>query len=262
MQRRLLFSFLALTALAAVLGAADRASAAIRITLNDGTNEKVFYSTSSRMALFSTDLGEYEVLAQITVSNFPGTSAGGSLTQLISVSDDVLSVSTLPTLTITSEVINAVGGLGTGFVTDTDLLASVRAAAPARFTLPASGELNVSSKVTGNVSTGPTAGTVQNSTDVNGTLVASDIVTINSGNDGQVELNVDNTDDGYTLISEVVFEGGLAGLTQLGITATSTVTASADVGVTPEPASIVIWSLGGLGLAIAGAFRYRRRPFP
>src|SRR5688572_15222799 len=108
MQRRLLFfSFLAL-ACTAVLGFADRASAAIRITLSDGTNEKVFYSTSSRSALFSTDIGDYEVLLQTTVSNFPGEAVGGSLTQTINISDEVISGSTLPTLTVTSEVITAV----------------------------------------------------------------------------------------------------------------------------------------------------------
>jgi hypothetical protein len=260
MQRRLLFfSFLAL-AFAAVLGFADRASAAIRITLSDGTNEKVFYSTSSRTALFSTDLGDYEVLLQTTLSNFPGLATGGTLTQTVNVSDEIISGSSLPTLSITSAVIDAVAGLTTGFVTDADQRAAVLSSPLARFTLPSGANLDVSSRSGAVASVGPTTGSVQNHTEVNGEIVSSLPQTVNSGANGVVTDTVANPTNQYTLSSQVVLTGASPGVTGLAITATSGVTAAATAGTVPEPASMVIWSLGGLGLAIAGAARYRRRP--
>jgi hypothetical protein len=263
MQRRLLFPFLALAALAAVLGGVDRASAAIRITISDGTTEKVFYSTSSRTALFSTDIGAYDVLLQTTLSNFPGDATGGSLTQAISLSDDAdVSGSVLPTLTITSAVVNNISGLSTGFVTDAGQLDAVRNATLSFFTSPSGSSLTGSSDIHGEVPFGqPAGGNVQLITEVNGTAIPSLIVEIDSEVDADVDATVANTPSGYTLTSQVIFSDGPPGVSGLTIGSVSGVTASGpEPGpIVPEPASMVVWSLGALGIAIAGAARYRRR---
>jgi hypothetical protein len=241
----------------------DRASAAIRVTISDGTTEKVFYSTSSRTALFSTDIGAYDVMLQTSISNFPGDTFGGSLTQSISLSDDAdVSGSVLPTLTVNSAVINNASGLSTGFVTDAGQVSSVMNATLSRFTLPSSALLNVSSDISAEVPLGqPSQGNVQNHTEVNGTLVSSLIIGVESDVDANVDSTVGSTPaEGYTLTSEVIFSGGSPGVSGLTIGAVSGVTGIAQAdGHTPEPASMVVWSLGALGMAVAGAARYRRR---
>jgi hypothetical protein len=262
MQRRLLFPFLALAALAAVLGGVDRASAAIRITISDGTTEKVFYSTSSRTALFSTDIGTYDVLLQTSLSNFPGDATGGSLTQSISLSDDAPSGSVLPTLTITSAVINNISGLSTGFVTDAGQLDAVRNATLSFFTSPSGSSLTGSSDIHGEVPFGqPRGGNVQLITEVNGTAIPSLIVEIDSEVDADVDATVANTPSGYTLTSQVIFSDGPAGVSGLTIGSVSGVTAGGlePAPLVPEPASMIVWSLGALGMTLAGAAHYRRR---
>lgn len=256
-MRRLFCPMLAATVVVAVvLAGVDRASAAIRITISDGTADKVFYSSSSTTALFSTDLGAFDVMLQTTASNFPGLAAGGSLSNTIILSDDLDPSGTiLPTLTIRSEVITNVSGLGSGFVTGANRTL-VESQGLATFTLPSGAFLQASSDVGAMVSNPNTGGgTVQNTTTVNGTAVPSLAVGLNSGTDANVNASV-NAPAGYTLTSEVVFTGGTVGVSGLVIVATSGVTS-----LTPEPASLVVWSLGGVGLALVAARgRLRRAP--
>ena len=248
MQRRLCFLFLTMAVLlAALVGGAGRASAAIRITISDGTTERVFYSTSSQTALFHTDLGAFDVVLQSTLSNFPGDSSGGTLSQSVILSDNFdVSGTVLPTFTTTSAVIQDIGGLSDGFVTDTGQLMAVRNAPLMRFTLPEGNLLAVSSDVHA-IATGSSGGTVQNHTEVNGAVVSSLEVGINSSTDAEVEGAVDSTPAGYTLSSQVVFTGGTPGVSGLTISAVSGVTA-----MTPEPGSMVVWTLGMVGLLFSG----------
>src|SRR5688500_15484655 len=87
MQRRFFCPLLAAAAVIAALVGADRASAAIRITISDGTTDKVFYSSSSQTALFATDLGAFDLVLHTTLTNFPGQDSGGALSQSINLSD-------------------------------------------------------------------------------------------------------------------------------------------------------------------------------
>lgn len=250
-MRRLICPFLAAAVLAAVaLGGVERASAAIRITISDGTADKVYYSSSSTTALFATDLGAFDVMLQSTVSNFPGSSSGGTLSSTIILSDDVdPSGSILPTLTVKSEVIAEVAGLSSGFVTGATRT-QVESQGLATFTLPTGAFLTASSDVSAMVANPAKAGgTVQNTTTVNGIEVPSLEVGLNSLVDANVNANL-NAPAGYTLSSEVVYSGGTVGVSGLVISATSGVT-----NMTPEPASLVVWGLGAIGLALVAARR-------
>ena len=250
-MRRLFCPFLAAAVLAAaVLGGVDRASAAIRITISDGTTDKVYYSSSSTNALFATDLGAFDVMLQTTVSNFPGSTSGGTLSTNIILSDEVDPTgSILPTLTVSTEVITDVAGLSSGFVTGATRT-TVESQSLATFTLPSGAFLTGSSDVNGMVANSSTAGgTVQNTTTVNGTAIDSLLVGVNSHVEANVTADV-NTPAGYTLTSEVVFAGGTPGVSGLVISATSSV-----ANLVPEPASFVVWGLGAAGLGLVAARR-------
>jgi len=256
MLRRLFCPLLAAVVATAVLGTADRASAAIRITITDGSVEKVYYSSSSNSALFATDLGAFEIFLQSTISNYPGEAAGGALSQSINVSDTAVETTgTLPTFTFTSAVIADVAGATTGFVTGS-LADAVKAAPQIRFTLPSDSSLNVASRVTGLTPLGqPTGGTLQNTTTVNGVPVVSLPVGINSGSTGMVNGTVANTPTGYTLSQQIVFTGGTPGVSGLTISGVSGVSGISSL--TPEPQMMLAWALGAVGL---GAVALRRRP--
>lgn len=253
MQRRLFCPILAAAVLlTALAGGADRASAAIRITISDGTTDKVFYSADSQSALFLTDLGAFDIMLQSTASNFPGLATGGTLSQIISLSDLNPTGSTLPTFHFTSAVIDDVAGVSDGLVSDAQRPA-VMAAELRRFTLPAASMLDVSSSVAAaDPSLQPDAGTVQNVTNVNGVDVASTAVDVNTTEPATHEIVGNDPSEGYTLSSHVILAGANVGVSGLSINADSVVNAHS-----PEPGSMVVWALGGLGLALAGATRRR-----
>jgi hypothetical protein len=264
MQRRLFCPILAAAVLlTALVGGADRASAAIRITISDGTTDKVFLSTNSQTALFLTDLGAFDLMIHTTITNYPGQASGGSLSQTINLSDNLDQTSgTLPQFTFLSEVIRDedVVGISSGEVTGAQRT-TVEAANLARFTLPAGSLLHVVSDI---AATDPNAltmnaGTVQNITNVNGedvaatALVNDPLPTIKG-----IEDVANDPAVGFTLTSEVILTDARVGASSLGISASSGVTAG-PVGaeLTPEPGSMIVWALGGLGLALAGAARRR-----
>jgi hypothetical protein len=63
-MRKLFCPFLAAAVMATVvLLGVDRASAAIRITISDGTTERWYYSESSDSAVANTSIGTFDVIA-------------------------------------------------------------------------------------------------------------------------------------------------------------------------------------------------------
>jgi hypothetical protein len=253
MLRRVFLPILAASLVsAAVLGGANRASAAIRVTISDGTTDKVFYSTSSQTALFATDLGAFDLVLETTLTNFPGQTSGGTLSQSINLSDLSSEGTMLPTFTFTADVIEDVAGVSSGEVTGAQRT-QVEGSALARFTLPSDAFLRVSSDVAASVTSGQLpAGTVQHNTTVNGVTVSSLPMPINSMTEAEQSGSVANTPSGYTLSSEVVLSGANSGMSNLVLGASSGVTA-----LTPEPGSMLFWALGGLGLVVAATNRRR-----
>src|SRR5436190_8572010 len=115
MQQRLLCPLLAATVLWTALGGgATPASAAIRVVINDGSTSQTFYSSGDGTAYFTTTLGTYELVFGTALTNLSTQSAtGGSLIQTLNISDTVLS-GPLPTLTVTTSVIDSVSGASNG----------------------------------------------------------------------------------------------------------------------------------------------------
>lgn len=259
MQRRFFLPLLAAAVLATVLLGADRASGAIRITISDGTTDKVFYA-DGESAAFITDLGGFEAIVYATLTNYPGADDGGTLQQTI-ILEDTSSISgdTLPTYSFLSEVIEDVAGVSTGEVTGTSNLNAVLTADLARFELPSGTLLRATSDVSSSDATFQSeTGTVQNITTVNGVAVPSLVIPVNSSTEADTFADVANNPAvGYTLTSEVILDGANVG-TNLTIGADSAVIASpAQVDIIPEPMSAAVWGLGALGLAVAGGVRRR-----
>jgi hypothetical protein len=254
MQHRFRCIWLAATVLATALGGvATPASAAIRVVISDGTNSQVFYSSDDAAPFFTTSLGTYDLVAGASFSNFSSQSASGaSLSQSLLFGDSLPS-GMLPTLRVTASVIDAVAGVSNGQVTGANQ-ALVLGAALARFTLPNTPQLNVTSDVDSNASS--MVGTVQNNSTVNGSVVSSLAIPVDALNppDAQQAGTVGNNPGlGFTLVSEIVVSGVTSGIMgSLG--STTTVTA-----LTPEPGPLALWGLGALGIvASAAGGRFRR----
>lgn len=261
MHRRLFFTVLTATVvLAALGGATDRASAAIRVTISDGTDTQVFYSPDSTSALFSTSIGDYDMVLQLTGSNYPGQPSGAFLAQTIIVSDnDPPSAGFLPTLTVLAEVINDVAGVSAGLVTGANL-AAVQAASLALFTQPNTEVLRVHSDVASAEPSGlATSGVVQNITRVDGIPVASLPNQINATTEAETIAFIGNVDGVFTLTSEVILSLANEGISGLAISASSGVHGTdipiEQLEIIPEPGSLAVLSLGAFGLVWAGRRR-------
>jgi hypothetical protein len=258
MRTRLFCPILAVAAaVTAMLGIADRADAAIRITISDGTsaNTKVFYSNSND-AIFATNLGALDAVVETAFSNYPGTAEGGILTQQVTLSDAILGAP-LTNFFFTADVIGTVAGFGPGTFEATGNT-NVTGAALALFTQPANTSLGVTSTVSGRPTLGSSTGTVQNNTTVNGgTPVSTNPVPLNDMLGTGTGTRANDPSLGYTLSSQVVLLNASPGVLGLQLTANSLVTAPADAGLTPEPASLAIWGLGAMALVVgAGARRF------
>lgn len=253
MQRRLCFSFLSATVLVAALGTVpDRADGAIRVTITDSVNTKVFYSPDEAAGVFTT-FGDFEVLLFTTITNFPGDGTGGMLSQNLTLSDTSGGTGTLNTLFVTTDIIDDVGSLGAGEVTGGDLTA-VNSAGLALFTQPSSTSLNMSSSIgsTGG-GTGAT-GNLANSVSVNGSAITSSTPVGSGVIDSETGTAV-NSPAGYTLSSEIVLSGANVGISGLAISASAGISEAEPAEVVPEPGSLAVLGLGAVGLAVTALRR-------
>jgi hypothetical protein len=251
MQQKLCCPWLAATVLATALGGvATPASAAIRVVISDGSITRVFYSSGDVASFAFSNPGTFDAVGGASLTNYDMQSpSGASLNQSLIVSD--FGGSTLPTLTITSTVIDAIAGVSDGLVTGGNLTA-VQGADPARFMLPSSTNLLVTSDVDANANVG--MGTVQNNTTVNGNLIASLAIPIDGVNppEAQQQGNVGNNPaQGFTFISQLVISGASPGLMG-SISTTSTVNGAPAV-LIPEPGQYLLWGLGALGIVVVTA---------
>jgi len=244
-MRRVATTFgLAAAGAIAFFSIATSASGSIRVTISDGGADptQVFTSPSNNVASFATSIGGVELFVQTTTSNFPGTPTVGNLLQTININDTTpVGVGTLPTFTVTADIVDAGGNL---------LL----------FTAPSVGTLQVSSDVSAATSVFQTVtGTVQNLTTVNGTTVASLLVPITPNTEAERHALVANTPNGYTLSSSVVIAGlNIGGAVSVSSDSSVIPPPAGAEGTVPEPGSLAIVGLGVIGLAGAGLRRLRR----
>lgn len=251
MHRRALLTILGAAVVAAALGVPDRAAAAIRVTISDGSDTQVFYSATND-GLFLTAIGDYDLVIQSTLTNYPGQPTGAFLSQNIIISDDdPPSGTVLPTLTILAEVIDPVAGVvGSPFALSGASLTAVQAGTLALFTQPSASFLLVQSDVASAEPSGlVTTGTVQNITRMDGIPVPSLAVVVNSGGEAEQSAVLPNPDLVFTLTSEVILSGANEGLSGLSISAAS------GVFFIPEPGSMAVFGLGALGLGLVAVRR-------
>jgi len=252
MRRRLFCPLLAAAVLATALGGvATPASAAIRIVISDGVNlanDKVFYSqvtgAESTFASFFVASGfdGYEVVIVGTTSNYSGNANEGTLTQSVTVSDT--GGGALTSLRVSTAIIPNLG-FATGQVTGATAT-TVLAQSSLLFTLPSSQFLQVSSIIntTGELDAGATA---QLDTVVNGGTTTSSTPIDGSQN---TTLGTALGLPGYTLASTIIVTGLSPGVASLQLTGISSVST-----LTPEPATMLVWGLGALGLVCAARRR-------
>jgi hypothetical protein len=253
MRRRLFCPLLAAAVLATTLGGmATPAAAAIRIIFSDGNtaNDKVFYSQvtgSENTGAFTgfTSFDGYGMLFSITGSNFPGDTNEGFLSQAVVIQST--GSGPLSQLRVSTAIIPNLG-FATGEVTDATMKAAVTGASSLLFTSPNASDLQVTSRVN-TLGSVDTAATVQLATVVNGGAPVTSMTTV----DGSVNQTMGTAtgQPGYTLASTLTLTGaspGVQGLTLLGRSSVSA--------LTPEPAAMLVWGLGALGLVCAA---HRRR---
>lgn len=260
MPRRLFCPLLAAAMFAMALsGMAQPASGAIRITISDGVNPtQVFYASSadsfnSLAATFTTTIGDYELLVATTGSNYPGSITHGSLAQSVVVNDLTVGTGILPTLTVSTAIIADVG-VATGQVTNPTDISSVLGAGLLQFTLPSSTNLSVTTAVT-SVGSTQLGGVVSYTSSVNNQMntVAIPVDTTQA----QSTAPVTNLPGGYTLASQLSLTGAMVGTNGLVIGGSTAVFGAPEPGPDiPEPASMLVWGLGAIGLVAAGR-RYR-----
>src|SRR5262245_1847798 len=245
MTKRLICPLLAATALWAALGGgATPASAAIRVVINDGSNTRVFYS-STNTALFNATLPTFDSL--LGVSSATQASSSSSLSQtllLVDVPHGGLPIS----LTAPNSGTTPRDGVPDGLVTGGNE-ALVLGAGLALFTLPSAPALLIGSDIDGNSNLA--TGTIQNVTTVNGSIIPSLAIPIDgvSPPDAQQTGVAFNSPTGFTLVSQIVLTGASQGIVG-SIASSSTVSA-----LTPEPGPPVLWGLGALGIVVAAARR-------
>jgi hypothetical protein len=242
MHRPLFVPLVALLWAAAHCTGPPDASAAIRVTVEDGTpaDTRVFILPDSGGTSGNFTIGGVEVFTTTASTNIPTTSAISSLITFISIIDDTApNGGTLPTFRVTTEFID---------LSTNSLL---------RFTGPGGSTLSVRSDVS-SAENPNVSGTLQNRTIVNGVNVDSLTIPIFPTTEADfVNPAVPNPTGEYTLQSVVTITGVNVG-GRVGITGTSEVTGTPtpiQFGVVPEPSSMAILGLGSLSLVFAAARR-------
>ena len=185
MNRRLCFSFLAAVLTAATLSTGPpSASAAIRVTISSGGTPTVFVFANNTRATVDTTIDGIDIVGDFVSTNFPGEESGAGISQSITVNDRTrpLGSGVIPTLTFTAELV------------DLDNT-------PLRFTAPSGSPLFILSDVSSaETRTLSPQGRVQNLTTVNGVVVPSLELPLNTTVEGDLPGTADNTPTGFHVV--------------------------------------------------------------
>jgi hypothetical protein len=236
----------------AVLGNPRTVTADILVTITDGTGasatSETLYSTSNAgAAFFSETIGHYDISLQTVVTSYPGTLAGGS----ISTNVNILSTTgtgTLEKLTVQVQLVNY-NSSSPG--SSTNLLWSGPTGNP--LSVSAGTSFTPQNATSGTVTTSTyfNSTTDTTTTGVGASTVSASSNVVAGSTSGSNYVQTPNAAGSYTLGQTLTLSGLNAG-------------ASANYGGTsmvaaPEPSSLAIAGLGGLGL-IGYGLRRRKAP--
>jgi len=241
-------AILAVAAGALVLGGANRAQAALRLVVTDGTTTDVFY-TSNQSALSTGvfSLGGYNLQVQTLVTNFPGTPALGNMSTTV----NITSFTGGSTLTTTTDEIVAVAGATEGLETGGNI-AAVQGAALLPFTGgPTGSPVNVTADTSDSTNPSILSGTATTFTRYNGAEVVSEATPL-TGTTHQIQTVQAANSGTYTLGQRLTLTGLNTGASSINYTGNSSVNA------VPAPAGIVL-ALSGLPFLGLGTWVRRRK---
>jgi hypothetical protein len=239
---------------AAIFGTTDRACAAFRVTINaTGGSTEYFYASSSTSATFTNiTIGNISATINTDSSNYPGSSAIGSLSQTLIIGTVDGGAGTTSNIDVQLDVIQSVSGLSDGQITDSTQITNLNNASLLTFTAPKGNPLDASSDVSVATNQTVTAGSTVNTTTVNGTSFDSLSSTLNPAQNERMQHLSFNGSSGYTLSNHLIVTGINAGATGTSLTAVSGVTA------VPAPAGLVLLVSAAPALAL-GWWRRRRK---
>jgi len=235
---------------AALLGAPTSASAAFRVTINaTGGATQYFYASSSNSAAFtSIAIGNFTATINTDSSNYPGSTAVGSLSQTLILGNVSGSGGNID---VQLEVIATVAGLVDGQITNAGQITSLNAASLLTFTAPVGNPLNATSDVSVATNATVTSGSAINTTTVNATSFNSLSSTLNPAQNERIQGIQFNGSGGYTLSNHLFVTGINAGATGTSLTAVS------GVSPVPAPAGLVLLLSAAPALAL-GWWRGRK----
>jgi len=249
----------------AIIGSAILCStgeSALRLTLSDGSTTQYYYDKSDNNTGFFNAIGGYDVVLETSLTTFPGGATLATFSQSLNILGPTVgggAPALLPPLVLYAQVVaqNATfDALDTSIATGIQLttagdIATLMALAEKSFTSPDVDPLVVSSDSGSAINASIHSGKVLTETIVNSVSVFSGVeAVVLPGLPQVVQLVANGPPAGYTFsqrltVSDV--ESGTSGLTATG---------SSSVGVTPEPSTMLAWTLG---MTIFGASGYFRR---
>jgi hypothetical protein len=224
---------------AAVLGNPGTANADILMTITDGTGSSATtytqdFSSNNIAYLVSESIGNYNISIETTVTNYPGVNTTGTISTTVNV-NSTSGTGTLEQLTVQVQLVNP-GNNNSNLLWTTPNWNTLAVYAGSSFTP----SLNTSSgSVTTNTYFNSTSNA--NTTGLGSSTISASSNVAASSTSALNYVNTPNPAGSYTLGQTVTLSGLNAGAGGFSYGGTSSVTA-------PEPSSLAIAGIGGLGL--------------
>lgn len=252
---------LAVAMAAATMG--GKAEAALRLTLTETANpaNQAVYYDSSNLGVFIVSFLDITASVSVNSTNLPGTATIGTLAQGYRVLAS--KAGAWRDFSSQLDVINAVGGVGSGLVSAMDL-GAVNGAGLASFFNPVGSNMVFSSDPSADQNLAVNSGILHGHTTIGVTGVPGGPQIINNapyswpiGNDVGVVQAIPGTIASYTMSNKLDFVGvnTSTSLSDVNVGIASSVMAKH---VVPEPTSMALAGFAGIGMAV-GAIRRRRQ---